>query len=250
MALGAVFGLTIAVMYKLNTTIAFSLGMAKYLPAILLHVMAAPFVMRSAYLELAESLSPDQPVRRPYRETEAKPVIFDQDTVPASSSPTVEPPVVSHIQTPVAENPKPSPMRHDDDNQFERAVAYIGESGSVKMALVVDEEGLPLARFSRCQEDTELWAPLAIVLEGNNRALLERYHRGGMPDKIDIGTGKMRIILRRIEHVTLMVLADKSVDETILIRIAQAADMVRKYMSERYSPALFARVEEHYVSNT
>ena len=60
----------------------------------------------------------------------------------------------------------------------------------------------------------------------------------------------MRVILRRIEHVVLMILADPEIDETIHIRIAQATDMVRKYMSERYSPAMFARVEENYVSNS
>jgi hypothetical protein len=48
----------------------------------------------------------------------------------------------------------------------------------------------------------------------------------------------------------LVVLAERDADETVLIRLAQAADMIRKYMSERYSPALFARVEERYVSNT
>jgi predicted regulator of Ras-like GTPase activity (Roadblock/LC7/MglB family) len=143
----------------------------------------------------------------------------------------------------------PSP-KADDENQFERAVTYIGESGAVKMAILVDEEGLPLACFNRCNEDSELWAPLANVLEGNNRMLLNHYNRGGAPEKIDISTGKFRIILRRIEHVTLMTLAEHNADETILIRIAQAADMVRKYMSERYSPAMFARVEERYVSNS
>lgn len=44
-----------------------------------------------------------------------------------------------------------------------------------------------------------------------------------------------------------MILAEKSIDETVHIRINQAAEMVRKYMSERYSPDTFARVEERYV---
>lgn len=251
MALGAAFGLAIIVMYSMNSTIAFSLGMAKYLPAVLLHVLAAPFVIRSVYLNLAENMTSSKVVGRPRRQPAVRPRLAErEDTVPHPA----------RMDEPAGFTPASSGVRHenalasgspgDDGNQFERAVQYLGESASVKMALVVDEEGLPLARFNRCGDDVELWAPLSIVLEGRNRNLLHQYHRGGVPEKIDIVTKNMRIILRRIEHVTLMILAEQNADETILIRIAQAADMIRKYMSERYSPALFARVEERYVSNS
>jgi len=252
MGLGAGFGLTIIIMYNIDSTIAFSLGMGKYLPAVLLHVLAAPFVMHSVYMGLADKLSPR---RRPvYRREVSRPaaVKTEEATKPVTPSNENIPAPVSGISSrKSASQRKGSETAVDSDNQFERAVSYIGESGAVRMALLVDEEGLPLARFSRCDEDPELWAPLSIILEGANRNLLHQYsRRGGIPDRIDIGTRNMRIILRRIEHVTLMVLAEQNVDETILIRIAQAADMVRKYMSERYSPALFARVEERYVSNS
>lgn len=138
----------------------------------------------------------------------------------------------------------------DGEHQFDKAVAYLGESAAVHMALLVDEEGLPLARFTRCDEDEELWAPLAIILEGRNSQVLNRYKRGGDPEKIDITTRQNRILVRRIEHVVLVVLAERDADDTVLIRLAQATDMIRKYVSERYSPALFARVEERYVSNS
>jgi len=255
MALGAAFGLSIIVMYSMDSTIAFSLGMGKYLPAVILHVLAAPFVIRSVYMELAENMAPDQAERKSYQAQTARPVIIDQErtvpnpasvenTVPRSSLTTA--PV-----TPVRNENIPSPATHsDDENQFERAVNYLGESATVKMALLVDEEGLILARFNRCQEDIDLWAPLALILEKQNGQLLRQYHRNGHPDKIEIGTKNMRVILRRIEHVILLILTEQTVDEIIQIRIAQATDMVRKYMSERYSPALFARVEERYVSNS
>lgn len=251
MALGAAFGLSVIVMYSMDSTIAFSLGMGKYLPAVVLHVLAAPFVIRSVYLELAESLSPDPKPHRTSRAPETKPIIIDQQNPAPHPAPAEEPVRVSSpVSTPRTEPVSAQIPHHDEENQFERAVNYLGEAAVVKMALLVDEEGLILAYFNRCQEDVELWAPLAIVLGQHNGQLLKQYHRGGSPDKIEIGTRNMRIILRRIEHVTLMILTEQTVDEIIHIRIAQATDMVRKYMSERYSPALFARVEERYVSNS
>lgn len=250
MGLGALFGLTVIVRFPMDSTVAFSLGMAKYIPAVLLHVIAAPFVTRLVYAGLADSLDQVRPPRRQFQKsTEAK-IITDQEAATPIKSAVEERPFVTPIGVTRTESLTPTPTPSDNENQFERAVAYIGESASVKMAMLVDEEGLTLACFSRCDEDIELWAPLSIILENSNRRLLHQYNRGGDPEKIDIGTRNARIILRRIEHVTLMILAEQNIDETILIRIAQAADMVRKYMSERYSPALFARVEERYVSNS
>ncbi len=252
MAMGAAFGLTIIVMYAIDSTVAFSLGMGKYLPAIILHVAAAPFVMRTVYLGLAENLAPARSSRSRFSDPNAKPVIIDREneTQFQVNSDEKAPAPSGSVSRLDAGSLASSGKYGSEENQFERAVAYIGESAAVKMALLIDEEGLPLAQFSRCQADSDLWAPLAIVLEKSNRELLHHYQQGGDMEKIDIGTRNMRIILRRIEHVTLMILADQNIDETVLIRIAQAADMVRKYMSERYSPALFARVEERYVSNS
>lgn len=250
MALGAAFGLTVVVMYAMDSTIAFSLGMGKYLPAVLLHVAVAPFVMRAIYLGLSENLVPEKKTRMQYNRPMPAFTPSDMETTTPLPTKTKEVPVPPTGIALRTEPDNSTPANSGDENQFERAVNYIGESASVKIALVVDSEGLPLAQFSRSNEDVELWAPLAIVLERGNQRLLNQYNLNDNPEKIDIGTGNMRIILRRIEKVTLMILTEQNADETILIRIAQAADMIRKYVSERYSPALFARVEERYVSNS
>lgn len=247
MTLGAAFSLAIVIMYSLGLSVAFSLGMAKYLPAVLLHVIATPFVMKRYYMNMADDLTPEQ---RPRRSTETAlytPSPHREDTVPQARrhDDRLKSPVVGGRQF---EPIRPQPPAGDDDNQFEKAVTYLGEAASVRMVVLTDEEGLSLARFSRCDEDVDVWAPLAIVLEGQNRGVLNQYRRGGDPEKIDITTRNGRILVRRIEHIILVVLAEHDADETLLIRIAQAADMIRKYMSERYSPALFARVEERYVS--
>ncbi len=244
MTLGAIFSLTIVIMYGLSFSVAFSLGMAKYLPGVLLHVIATPFVMKRYYLKMAHDLSPTH--RRISEAGAYSPATHNEDAVPQGMhhEERMKSPVVGRQFEPI----RPQPTVGDDDNHFEKAIMYLSEAASVKMAVLTDEEGLSLARFSRGDENEELWGPLAIILEGNNRQVLNQYRRGGDPEKIDITTRGGRILVRRIEHVILVVLAEHDADETLQIRIAQAADMIRKYMSERYSPALFARVEERYVS--
>lgn len=248
MALGAIFGLTIIIMYALDSSIAFSLGMTKYLPALILHIAAAPFVIRQFYLHLADNLSNDgsrKTSRIKRIEIEPTP-IFEETTVPTASR--VEDPAVA----------RPAPVRSEhtpgggqaESNQFERAVQYIGESGTVKLALTVDPEGLMLASFNRSGEDSEVWAPLGILLAQQNRTLLNQFSKTGDPTRIDIGMRRARLFVRCIEQVTLVVVTEENIDETIHIRIAQATDMVRKYMSERYSPVMFARAEERYVSDS
>lgn len=246
MILGAVFGLAISAFYSIDLSVAFALGMAKYLPAILMHVASAPFLMRPVYLNVADRLEAGK--HRPRRFAK-KPTGETGISTPSEKSQRFEESVLeSNLEDKLSGGN--SPTYSYDDNQFEKAVAYLGESSSVKLAMIVDDEGLPLACLNRSDEDAELWAPFSIVLEQKNQAIFRRFNRPEMLDKLDVGTLSSRIILRRIERVTLVILTDRNVDETIHIRIAQAVDMVKRYMSERYSPSIFARVEESYVSDS
>ena len=249
LTLGAAFGLAIIFMHPgLDSSIAFSLGMMKYLPAVIPHVLAAPFIVKPIYLNMgAESLRGS---RRRARRIEPDVIIQPEPAgeVPPQFRPRKEDVVSS--QAGDIRHDIPAPVANDEINQLDRAISYICESGAVKMALLVDDEGLTLARHNRSAEDFELWAPLSLLLENDNRTLINKYSKMGEPTKIDIGTKQARLFFRRIDYVTLMIMADETIDETIHIRIAQAVDMIRKYMSERYSPALFARAEERYVSNS
>ncbi|MDD4050852.1 MAG: hypothetical protein PHR28_02980 [candidate division Zixibacteria bacterium] len=242
LALGAVFGLALVAMYDLGLSIALSLGMTKYMPAILLHVACAPFVLRPVYLGLAARLAPGRR-ERAVRQT-VYPTIVEDVEMKVSTAPIRE-------TASATTRPEPAfPGTPGDENVFDRAVGYLGESSAVRLALLVDQDGLPLARFIRGKEDVDAWAPLAAMMLSGNRELLGRVDSKDNPDRVDIGTGSLRLLVRRIDRVILMVAAEPNVDETIHIRIAQAADMIRKYMSERYSPAVFARVEGRYVSNS
>jgi hypothetical protein len=205
--------------------------------------------MRPLFLGLAIDLIPSETGIRKNFEPGISPLSADKHTTDpiTSGSASIKRQMV-HASRP--DTKRPTPGYSDEDNQFERAVNYVGESSAVKMCLIIDEEGLILSQFSRCDEEADFWAPLVLVIEKNNRSLLGQYGRGEEVDKIDICTRNLRVIQCRIEHLILMVLTEREIDETIHIRVSQAMEMTRKYMSERYSPALFARVEERYVSNS
>lgn len=256
MAIGAVFGLMLIIMYGLNSNVAFSLGMTKYLPAVLLHVAAAPFILRPVYLQLAQQMTPDRNVSARNKDPQIHFAASEKNSfTPIKPAAKQEMKVTGHRSLADTSGSQavpsgPAPVSMIDESPFDRAINYIGESGAVQMVVLVDEEGLLIANFNRSNEDLELWAPLAVVLRQTTRSMLNDFGKRELLEKIDLGTSNYRIILRRIEHLMLMILADKDIDETIHIRIAQATDMIRKYMNERYSPAIFVRVEEQYVSNS
>ncbi|MCK4574458.1 MAG: hypothetical protein KAU36_08800, partial [candidate division Zixibacteria bacterium] len=52
LALGMVLGLLIAAMYPMQLTVAVTLGMSSYIPAILLQMIATPFILKPAFKEL------------------------------------------------------------------------------------------------------------------------------------------------------------------------------------------------------
>lgn len=249
LALGAVLGMIIIAFHGLDSAIAFSLSMTKYLPAVLLQAAAAPFVMRSVYLELAANITPlkKNEYNRPRREVSL--VNTHQDPSAPDAAPFEDRPMIK-TDPPLRAEPKAVGVtRADESTLINRALEYVSESAAVKIALLVDDEGLPLARLLRSNEDPELWAPLALMLLTNSRGLLHQYGRSSELEKLDITTVNSRIFMRRVHQCTLVVVGDQNVDETIHIRLAQAADMIRKYMSERYGPALFARAEGRYVPN-
>ena len=254
MTIGAAFGLIIVIMYEIDVGIAFSLGMGRYLPAVLLQVAAAPFVMRPVYLGLASRLLTNGVVQSIKTDFEPKPENMEaREDKQAAINYNQRPRTIDLIPSAARSAVKPeaqAAIGGVGGNPFDRAVAYVGEAVTVKLAMLVDLEGLPLAQFNRSHEDAEMWAPLSIILEGENRKVLDRFIGNEFPERIDIGTGSLRILLRRIDSLTLLIITDSNVDETIHIRMTQAVDMIRKYINDRYNRHMFARLEEHYVSDS
>ena len=275
LALGVIFGALITLVFSLNIKIAMALAVSSYLPSVLLHIAAMPFVL--------------WPVLKPILQTSRSRRAFvlagtsaGSDTLSRankSSGPTSPPPrrpafaaVPKKMESAGLgmshKSPSPSKARRKEDYEpislrpkrsrsttgsvtneasgFEKAVNYIGEHGSVKLAAVVDLEGLLLSNFCRGGVEADEWSPYAPVLFAQNEVVLDRTQMSN-PEKIDIILTEQRLTVARDATFYLMVLAERQADDLLGIRISQAMEMIRKYISERYSEDILVNAESIHV---
>ncbi len=250
---GTIFGLFISIMYGVNISAALSLGVSRYFPAILLQIATAPFIMKTVYLAILGEYEGDGR-RRKYvpkpAEKEENPV--DQPYFPrkeeASSTTTGVAGASSSSKIPTESHPET--VLGQDSNGFERAIRYLGELGAVKMAAVVDKEGLSVATYLHGDIDIEKWTPLAELFKNVNSNVIERNYESPDLQRIDLYVGSERICVLEVSGFSILVMSNREEDELLGVRLHQAAEMVRKYISERYGRILSAGPEEKYVSNT
>lgn len=245
--LGTIFGALLSVFFYMDFSVSLALGISRYLPAIALHVIISPFVMRPFFLAIV-----DLPVRmhRPHERRASGPAAGkrqDEPTAPyypksAKSRNAGDTGLVSESRTGIT-------IGQDIDG-FCRAVRYLGEHHAVLLATVVDREGLTMAKFVRDGFDIESWAPLTLLLHEANGTVLKRNSELSALDQIDLTFGRRRLVIVRVEDFDLLVVSNHEDDELLRIRTAQAADMIKKYTSERYGTSMPSGTEERYVSNT
>jgi hypothetical protein len=242
--LGTIFGILIALMYSIGLTAALTLGISRYLPAIILHVVVAPFAMKPFY----DAISGDNAhARRPYPRSYQKPPAEKEEKLRPYLPRTEQKPALNAHP---AQEPRFEMGPVHDMNGFERAVKYLGEHHAVLLATVVDREGLAMASFRRGDADPEEWAPLSLLFQHSNRSILKRIKEGKNPDRVDLAFGARKLTIMQTYNFNLLVLSNRDEDDLLGIRITQAAEIIRKYASERYGHLLPASPEEKYVSNT
>jgi len=249
LALGAFFGLAIAIAYTMNVKVALTIGTSGYLPALLLHVAATPFVLRPLISQLLPQQRAPRPRparQEPPRSTEAGRAAT---AVPHEKRPgQVSPAPLRPLRTePALADPGASGRTPDAGGTgFERAVRYIGGDASVQMAAVVDHEGLLLGQFSRNQIDCEAWAPFALSFLEVNRTVVDRAHWSA-PEKLKLEMADQRVIIAFEQSFCLMVVAEWQADDVLNIRINQGLEIIRKYVAERYGERLYDNAERQNV---
>ena len=256
LALGAIFGVVIAAWYSLNLTIALSLGMSGYLPAVLFQIAVTPFILIPVTDQLYRRGRPAR--ERPAAEAvpEAPEKVRTATAVPRHRGSVLDSsaarPVASSRAAAVEETARDGgvPVRHPSEtNGFERAVRYIGEHGSVHLAAVVDAEGLLMAGMSRGGAVAEEWSPLALLFLQCNDEVLRRGDFGES-EKLDIALADQRVSVARCGDFCLMVVAERQQDDVLNIRIHQALDIIEKYVAERYGRLFNHNAEKVHVSGT
>jgi predicted regulator of Ras-like GTPase activity (Roadblock/LC7/MglB family) len=133
-----------------------------------------------------------------------------------------------------------------ETNGYERATQYIGEDASVRLAAVIDKEGLLLGNFTRGDIVAEDWAPLTLLFLEQSSQVLDRLGCP-IPERVALISSNERIIIAYEDSFSLMVVCDRQQDDILNIRISQGLDIIRKYMADRYNEKLFVNAEKTYA---
>lgn len=257
LALGAALGLLISAVYSMSTTISLNLSLFSYRPAVLFHIVAAPFILMQFINQLYGPRR--RAVESPEKGAEHVPQTRTTAGAPRLPQQAERPPLVQPAARPPQSAPRfeesvhhghneePTRSQTYDLNGFERAVRYIGEHGSVALAAVVDHEGLMLASFVRGAMQAEYWSPLALVFMQNSEEVLRRGNLEA-PEKLDIMLKDKRITVARHGAFSLMVMAERQSDDVLNIRINQGLEMVARYVAERYGDRIKLNAERVNVS--
>jgi hypothetical protein len=252
LTLGAIFGFLIASMYSMNLTVSLTLGLASYLPAILLHIAVTPFILKPVSSQLV-------PFKKRRRQPIKEPVPVEVPehggtTAAVSPKQAFSRPTPVHVPEPKVHLSResrvgsPSGQESAEANGFDRAVRYIGEDISVQLAVIVDDEGLLLGQFRRGEIEADDKGPFSLLFCETNRDALQRAG-WGTPEKIDLSVKDTRIIVAHEESWRLMVVAHRHGDDFLNIRINQGLEIIRKYVARRYGQKLSVNAEKMYVSS-
>ncbi|RME19005.1 MAG: hypothetical protein D6800_14865 [Candidatus Zixiibacteriota bacterium] len=232
LAVGAVFGVLIAVMYAMDMSVSVTLGISSYVPAIALHVLATPFILKPAIDDIIpvrrRRVAPPQPEAAPTPQPVAPRPQVSERVKPAQPVPAADPSATGVGVTVM-------PMDKEIPG-FDRATRYIGEDGSVQIAAVVDHEGLLLSNYRRGNLDPEDWAPLALLMVDAGGAVMGRAGLG-VPERLSAVVDDFSVTVVRESGCYLLVVAEKRGEDLLRVRINQAREMIRKYIEERYAKA-------------
>jgi hypothetical protein len=254
LAIGALFGAVIAALYGMKMSVSLALGMSSYLPALLFHVAATPFVLKPLLEQFTQSAPRRRVVITPLA-TEPSPPVDHSDSESGVRDYALserEPKARAAYANEYSAEERPSQSATplgSDINGFERAVRYIGEHGSVFLAAVVDHEGLLMASFRRGDMVPEDWAPLALLFYDSNRRVLARNGLSD-PDRVDLRLSDKRVVTAKQNKYSLMVVADRHSDDVLNIRISQGLEIISKHATERYASMHDGNAERIYVSGT
>ncbi|NLI14740.1 MAG: roadblock/LC7 domain-containing protein [candidate division Zixibacteria bacterium] len=123
------------------------------------------------------------------------------------------------------------------DNKLHGAIQYLAEYRGVRLAAVIDNDGLIIDHWERSGVDEEAYSPLILLMLGQINAMLQKLGE----DKANMVVIKNKnswLTVHRFDNWTLAVIADSETDDLLRVRIGQAAEMIKNHMNDKY-PLLF-----------
>jgi len=220
--LGSGFGILLLVMFSLPLSSSLQLGIYQYMPAFLLQVLMSPFVLKSVFEAPMRETKKAQKGPKEFQKKVAEP--FPSSLTPERSKEKLD------LERSISLEKE---MRMVGEDNLENALHYLREYTGVKAAVLVDPEGLVVAKDSLPDFDPEKVASFARHLKETNDQILHKM-REKASERIAIYTPDLWICLNQIEEFTLVVLSDRHTDELLSVRILQSTGMIRKILAERY----------------
>lgn len=211
LAVGFISAMLMTGIFNLGLGAALKIALFAYLPGALVQMAVIPFIVK-----------PLVQVERRRPRPRVRPTAPEVQTAEPRTAPATE----SHSWSPGGENLP----------DFDAAVSHIASFSSVEIAVLVDQEGLPLARACREGADWELWSPVVNRLYDAIKQELQRTEYKEV-QQFDLILGKHRLSVIALAPFFLCVLYDHTTDDMVTVRIAQAVEMVKKYREQRYPMA-------------
>ena len=221
------FGLLLWVMFSLKPGFSLKQGFAYFLPAVVLHVLTTPFLLKSV-------LRPARVIHRPQPAEFTKDRLIEVDKIVAEKSD-----VVLHKE-------KGSDI---SESHLEEVLGSLTNYPGVDASLLVDQEGLVIAKNCKNNFDWESWAPLPLIFEESIGQVLNRIREKNM-ERMDLFSNSYWISIHKIYSFSVITISDKGTDEILNVRIQKVCEKMKKYLNEKYHLENLKVQEEKYVSNT
>jgi len=221
-------------MFPLGLGKALSFGVLNYFPAHLFQAFLLPFIVKHS---LGDGLKNLWRVKRPK-------LSFTEQTDAEGDQPMKKTLIEKDIKDKSIQKSKEVSL----EVSLEDAINYLKEYPGVEGVLLVDSDGLVVAKKLLSGLDEEKLAPFGVTFREVNTQLLKRLDEDKI-DKIQILSDKLWICLTSIGDFCLLTFADRHTDELLNIRISKTKESIKKYLEQRYEQMILSSEEEEYVSD-
>jgi len=231
LGLGIGFGLLLLAIFSLPFSSSLQLGIYGYTPAFLLQALMSPFALKSLLggfmKKTTRSDQEHTSLQKKIPEAVFSPLSFEKarDRTEGRGWLSFE-----------------KNTKFTKEDNLENILSYLREYTGVKGAILVDFEGLVVAKESSPDFDFETVASYARRLKEANDQILQKMG-GKSSERIGIHTPDLWLSLIQIESFLLIVVSDRHTDELLSVRIQQSVGMIKRFLTGRYQQNIIKAVE-------
>jgi predicted regulator of Ras-like GTPase activity (Roadblock/LC7/MglB family) len=230
-SLGIGFGLLLLALFSLPLSSSLKLGSYKYTPAFLLQALMSPFALKSLFGGFMKK-TPRLDQEHTSLQKKIPEAVFSPLTSEKAKDRTEGRGWLSSEKD----------TKFTKEDNLENILSYLREYAGVKGAILVDFEGLVVAKKSSPDFDFETVATFARCLKEANDRILQKMG-GKSSERIGIYTPDLWLSLIQIESFLLIVVSDRHTDELLSVRMQQSVGMIKRFLTGRYQQNIIKAAE-------